>query len=312
MRLKENVSYFYDYDSKKTVINYGIKEFSIVDQQKEYFNQLKRIGLENPGSDLLEFLTDKNLLDASDMANVKTDVARTGIYFADKLPSQTENYSISTIFKTLGEITVVILGCGGIGTVVVDNLVRSGIKKFVLVDGDDVESSNLNRQVFFSTEDIGKKKTKVLYTKLLKLFKDVRITVCSQYIKNTNDLTEILSNKSLNEANSILVNCADTPQNIEEIVARSCQKFEIPFVSGYVGVETGTWGPIYDKKHKYKKESILDGEPLKASLSMTNMTTASLLSKLILDYLMRKVYKTENCFYETHTLDFERMRIDNE
>lgn len=44
--------------------------------------------------------------------------------------------------------TILIIGFGGIGTIVVDNLQRMGFKNFILIDYDIVEPSNLNRQMF--------------------------------------------------------------------------------------------------------------------------------------------------------------------
>ena len=44
------------------------------------------------------------------------------------------------------------------GSVVATNLVLSGIGKIILVDYDTIEVSNLNRQLLFREEDVGKNK----------------------------------------------------------------------------------------------------------------------------------------------------------
>lgn len=50
------------------------------------------------------------------------------------------------------------LGVGGLGCTVALDLVRLGVKKLFLLDKDTVDYHNLNRQILFSKEDIGKPK----------------------------------------------------------------------------------------------------------------------------------------------------------
>lgn len=54
--------------------------------------------------------------------------------------------------------TVVMFGMGGWGTWCSLQLALAGIGKLRLVDGDDVELSNINRQVLYTTADVGKDK----------------------------------------------------------------------------------------------------------------------------------------------------------
>lgn len=63
---------------------------------------------------------------------------------------------------------VAILGCGGLGSNLAFMLVRSGIRRFRLIDPDLVSASNLNRQAFFP-EDVGKPKVTALAAHLLRL-----------------------------------------------------------------------------------------------------------------------------------------------
>lgn len=56
---------------------------------------------------------------------------------------------------------IAILGLGGVGGTALEALVRSGFSKFVLVDCDRVEYSNLNRQILYSSEDVDLRKVDV-------------------------------------------------------------------------------------------------------------------------------------------------------
>jgi len=60
--------------------------------------------------------------------------------------------------KILENIKITIIGIGGIGCSLATYLVSSGIKNIQIIDGDKIELSNLNRQILFTTDDIGKKK----------------------------------------------------------------------------------------------------------------------------------------------------------
>jgi molybdopterin-synthase adenylyltransferase len=62
---------------------------------------------------------------------------------------------------TLKDLTITLIGVGGIGNWISLNLIGLGIKKIKLVDPDFIEESNLTRQVLFSEEDIGKSKVRV-------------------------------------------------------------------------------------------------------------------------------------------------------
>lgn len=60
--------------------------------------------------------------------------------------------------ETLSKQTVLVLGIGGLGSVVVSSLLRLGIGAIYMVDYDVVDIHNLNRQILFTNSDIGKPK----------------------------------------------------------------------------------------------------------------------------------------------------------
>ena len=73
-----------------------------------------------------------------------------------------ERYAKQILFHGIGEegqrkiqgAKVVIIGCGALGTVIANNLARSGVGYIRLVDRDYIELSNLQRQILFDEEDI--------------------------------------------------------------------------------------------------------------------------------------------------------------
>lgn len=54
--------------------------------------------------------------------------------------------------------TCLVLGAGGLGCSVAMTLARLGVARIIVVDRDVVETSNLNRQVLFSRDDVGRSK----------------------------------------------------------------------------------------------------------------------------------------------------------
>lgn len=61
---------------------------------------------------------------------------------------------------------VLIVGCGGIGCTTAELLARAGVGKITLIDADTVELSNLQRQIAFTTQDLGFYKSEVLAKRL--------------------------------------------------------------------------------------------------------------------------------------------------
>ena len=71
--------------------------------------------------------------------------------------------------QKLKDAKVLVIGAGGLSCPVLQYLAAAGVGKIGIVDGDRIEQSNLQRQVLFSHEDIGKFKAEVAAQKLAKL-----------------------------------------------------------------------------------------------------------------------------------------------
>lgn len=83
------------------------------------------------------------------------------------------------------KVKVGIAGAGGLGSNCALFLVRSGFKKFRLVDFDVVENSNLNRQFFF-TAQVGRRKVDALKENLLLINPDLEIEALPERIEKVN------------------------------------------------------------------------------------------------------------------------------
>ena len=79
-----------------------------------------------------------------------------------------EKYSRQIMMRRIGingqkkimKSSICIIGCGGLGTTTAQYLAMTGVGKMILIDFDNIELSNLNRQISFLETDIGKNKVK--------------------------------------------------------------------------------------------------------------------------------------------------------
>lgn len=83
-----------------------------------------------------------------------------------------------------------IAGAGGIGSNVAFQLVRSGVRHFKIVDFDDIEFSNLNRQFYFA-DQVGLPKATTLAQNLTRIDPTVHVEVVHQRLDSKN-MTRIM------------------------------------------------------------------------------------------------------------------------
>ena len=115
-------------------------------------------------------------------------------------PTKNQLFKRQLTLKEIGEVgqeklqdaSVLIVGCGGLGSPIAVYLAASGIGKIHLVDFDIIAISNLHRQVFYTLEDVDKPKAEVLTTFIKKRapFTEVCFTNKAITKKNVIDLIE--------------------------------------------------------------------------------------------------------------------------
>lgn len=89
---------------------------------------------------------------------------------------------------------IAIFGMGGWGSWIALNFSAAGVGKLTLIDDDTIERSNLNRQILFETDDIGKSKVKTASSRLRKINPNVIITEINQKMQpNEAQLEAILA-----------------------------------------------------------------------------------------------------------------------
>jgi molybdopterin/thiamine biosynthesis adenylyltransferase len=138
------------------------------------------------------------------------------------------------IFAELAGVHVVIVGAGGIGSHVAMSLAGAGVHRLTLIDPDTIDLSNLNRQFFYTREDVGSRKVDVAARFLLARHPHLQIdAVPEAFVVNEGQAERIRS------AN-LIVFCGDGPTILHGVTARVGT---IPvLIGGYVG-QIGMVGP---------------------------------------------------------------------
>lgn len=139
--------------------------------------------------------------------------------------SSVQGYDISSS-------SAAIIGCGGLGTNIAVHLAGAGIGRLILCDYDTVQPSNLNRQFFYTSGDIGERKALILAERLRRYAPDTEITAIHKMISCEADLTFASDVKLL----IIAVDNADA----RKVIASYCKKECKPYINGGVDGQFGT------------------------------------------------------------------------
>jgi len=121
---------------------------------------------------------------------------------------------------------VLVVGCGGLGGHIIDQLSRIGIGTIRAVDGDVLEASNLNRQLLSKVDLLGVSKAKAAADHIARVNPDVDVEAVPAFLTEGN-------------AAEILAGCdivMDALDNIpsRRILAAACEKANVPYVYGAI------------------------------------------------------------------------------
>lgn len=105
--------------------------------------------------------------------------------------------------RTLSESCVAIIGCGGLGSTVITNLSCAGLGHMILVDGDNVSESNLNRQ-FIHAGSIGRNKAESAASWVSRINPECKVTVIPRYLGH--------SDSNVLDDADVVVDCLDSSE----------------------------------------------------------------------------------------------------
>lgn len=91
--------------------------------------------------------------------------------------SRTERLIGADAMARLSSATVAVFGVGGVGSYIAEALARSGVGHIELIDSDDVDITNLNRQIEAVEDTVGKPKAEAMKQRILQISPQCDVTV---------------------------------------------------------------------------------------------------------------------------------------
>ena len=126
--------------------------------------------------------------------------------------------------EKLNNAKVAVFGVGGVGSFVVEGLVRAGVGNFILVDDDEVCLTNLNRQIHATRKTIGKYKAELRRDRILEINPDAKVEVFKEFFMPDSEV------KILDDSIDYIVDAIDTVTAKIELVMQA-DKLGVPIMS---------------------------------------------------------------------------------
>jgi bacteriocin biosynthesis cyclodehydratase domain-containing protein len=135
---------------------------------------------------------------------------------------------------------VVVFGVGGLGSWSAWSLACCGIGELLLIDGDRVEPSNLNRQILYSETDVGRLKAEIAASRLKAFNPAARIVAIGERLGSEAEIAAAI------EGYDLVVDAADWPaHDIERWVNAACFAAGISYITMSHFPPIARVGPLY-------------------------------------------------------------------
>ena len=135
--------------------------------------------------------------------------------------------------KILEKSKVCVVGCGGLGGYIIELLARIGVGSITAIDGDVFDETNLNRQLFSHSKNIGKSKSEEAKKRIELVNPLINIESVNVMINESNSLF-------LLKGHDIIVDALDNIKT-RKLIQSSAAKLNIPIVHGAIG---GFYGQV--------------------------------------------------------------------
>lgn len=135
---------------------------------------------------------------------------------------------------------IVVFGVGGLGSWSAWALACCGVGELLLIDGDRVEPSNLNRQILYSETDVDRLKVEIAASRLKAFNPATRIVAIGERLGSEAEIATAIDGYDL------VVDAADWPaHDIERWVNSACFAAGIPYITISHFPPIARVGPLY-------------------------------------------------------------------
>lgn len=147
--------------------------------------------------------------------------------------------------KRFKESEITVIGCGGIGGSLIEQIVRMGVGKINLVDKDVFDLSNMNRQLISGLDTLGKEKSYSAEKRVRNINPYVKIKSFNEELNNENAENIIGDSDIIIDALDNLVT--------RVILSRISAKLDIPYVHGAIHGTMGQVSVFTSKTKSYEE-----------------------------------------------------------
>ncbi|MBO4694657.1 MAG: ThiF family adenylyltransferase [Clostridia bacterium] len=167
---------------------------------------------------------------------------------------------------SLKDKTVLVVGCGGLGGYVIQQLGRMNLGTLIILDGDVFEKSNLNRQLLCTKSNLGISKAQV-YADFLNDITDAKVI---SYFEKLDEHNANLINKA-----DVVIDCVDSVKT-RLFLADECKKRKKILIHAGVDGECGQAFICYPDKNTMHDFYANSGEVPHKTISFNVGLAASL------------------------------------
>ncbi len=203
----------------------------------------------------------------------------------------------------LRQKNVAVIGCGGLGGYIIEYLIRLGIGKITVCDGDIFSCSNLNRQIICTEENIGKKKSHEALKRIKAIDSGVEVVCYDEFMTEENAI-EIISGCD------IVFDALDDI-NSRKILAKACEEEDIPYIYGAIQgwafqaavvlPGSGLIEKLFPDNIEITDKSVLSFTPAMCAGMQVSLGIRVLLGK---DFVPSRVYYADMLYDEIEYIDF--------
>lgn len=134
-------------------------------------------------------------------------------------------------FADLNNKTALVVGAGALGNFLGIGLAHAGIGKLYLVDDDEIETTNLNRQILFY-DMVGQKKADSLAKRLMEINPEMEVIPINERVSET------FESKIRKLKPNVLIDCVDNLAT-RAILNHFAVRYKIPLISGGTDYKAG-------------------------------------------------------------------------
>ena len=126
--------------------------------------------------------------------------------------------------EKIKQMTVMVVGIGGVGSYALEAITRSGVGKIIIVDNDTVDITNLNRQLIALNTNLNELKVDVAEKRIKEINPNCTVIKITEFINQSN--IDLLFNEKID----YVIDAIDTIET-KKLIIKECLNRNIKFIS---------------------------------------------------------------------------------